>query len=210
MSKKLLLHCCCAPCTSGVVPQLIDNFDITLFFFNPNIDTEFEFNRRLKTMEQYVEEYFKHTGKKLELIVIPYDHLEFQQTAMFLDKEPEGGARCSFCMKLRLDYTAKYAKEHGYDLFCSTLSVSPHKNHQHINDLGESVAEKYGANYLPNNFKKNDGFLLSVTTSYEYKLYRQKYCGCEYAKSHIDPNEEFMEILLSDKEPKELSQAKKK
>lgn len=194
MKKKLLLHSCCAPCTSGVVPQLSE-YNITLLFYNPNIDTLFEYNRRLETLKDYIKKYNSEFKAKLKLIAIPYNHEEFEPTALVLKDEPEGGRRCTFCTEMRLDYTAKYAKEHGFDIFCSTLSVSPHKNHELINNLGKAVSEKHGVEYLPNNFKKDNGFLMSVQNSYKYGLYRQKYCGCEFAKSHIDPREEFLELL---------------
>ena len=188
MKKKLLLHSCCAPCTSGVVPQL-DNYDITLLFYNPNIDTQDEYDRRLKTLEDYVSKYNEEFACDLKLIAIPYDHGEFKTTAILMKDQPEGGRRCLFCMEMRLDYTAKYASEHGYDIFCSTLSVSPHKNHEFINSLGERVSSEHNIEYLPNNFKKNNGFLMSTRNSQKYGLYRQNYCGCEFAKSHLKPNE---------------------
>ena len=194
MKKKLLLHCCCAPCTSGVVPQL-DDYDLTLFFYNPNIDTLEEFNRRLATLEEYVSKYNEEFSANLSIITIPYNHDEFELTALALKDEPEGGKRCSFCMEMRLDYTGKYARENGFDLFCSTLSVSPHKNNELINYLGGVVSNKYGIEYLPNNFKKDNGFLMSVQNSHKYGLYRQRYCGCEFAKSHIKPHEDFIKKL---------------
>lgn len=184
MKKKLLLHSCCAPCTSGVIPQLND-YDITLLFYNPNIDTEEEYNRRLETLYSYLKQYNQEYNTDIEVIVIGYNHEEYLSIAKELSLEKEGGKRCQFCIAQRLEFTAQYAKDHGFDLFCSTLSVSPHKNHNFINEVGENLSKQYNIEYLPNNFKKNDGFLNSIRNSNKYNLYRQNYCGCEFAKSHL-------------------------
>lgn len=181
--KKMLLHCCCAPCSSGVVPQL-ETYDITLYFYNPNIDTIGEYNRRLDAVKDYVEKYNHETGRNIKYIAEPYIHNEFlDKVTDTLKKEREGGARCNVCISIRLDKTAKYAKEQGYDIFSSTLSVSPHKNHELINNIGKELSEKYNIEYLENNFKKNNGFLNSINNSKRYGLYRQNYCGCEFAKN---------------------------
>lgn len=177
MKKKILLHSCCAPCTSGVVWQLTD-YDITLLFYNPNLDSEDEYNRRLEAMEILVEKLNTDFNYDLKLIVIPYNHNEFSNKVTEHLNDPEGGERCSICIELRLDYTANYAKNHGYDIWASTLSVSPHKNHELINNIGQNLQKKYNASYLPNNFKKNNGFLRSIELSKKYQIYRQKYCGC--------------------------------
>ena len=179
--KKLLLHSCCAPCSSGVVPQL-EEYDITLLFYNPNIDTEEEFNRRVEAIKQYVNLYNKEYNKDIKYIIIPYNHNEYLDRAKSLSFEEEGGKRCEVCIDIRLDFTGKYAKEHGYDIFASTLSVSPHKDNNLINKLGEIIGNKYQIEHLPNNFKKDNGFLNSVLNSRKYNLYRQNYCGCEFAK----------------------------
>jgi predicted adenine nucleotide alpha hydrolase (AANH) superfamily ATPase len=184
MKKKLLLHSCCAPCTSGVIPQL-NEYEITLLFYNPNIDTEEEYNLRLNTLKEYLVQYNEELSTNITLIEIPYNHDEYIIDASQLRCEPEGGARCKYCIAQRMEFTAKYARENGYDIFCSTLSVSPHKNHEVINTIGEELSQKYSIQYLPNNFKKNNGYLNSIRNSEKYKLYRQKYCGCEFAKSHL-------------------------
>ncbi|MBE5735972.1 MAG: epoxyqueuosine reductase QueH [Clostridiales bacterium] len=178
---KLLLHACCAPCSSGVVPQLIDTWDITLLFYNPNINTEEEFNRRAKAMELYVKKFNKEFKSDIKLVIIPYEHDKFIIGARGQETEPEGGKRCDYCIAMRLGFTAEYAKDNGYNTFASTLSVSPHKNYKTINNIGEILSEKYSVNYLPSNFKKNNGFLNSIRNSTKYGLYRQGYCGCEYA-----------------------------
>lgn len=184
MNKKLLLHSCCAPCTSGVLPQL-EGYDITLLFYNPNIDTEDEFNLRAKTLEDYVSKYNNEFGLNIEYIIVPYNHSDFLSGAKALKDQPEGGKRCCFCISQRLDFTAKYAMENGYDIFASTLSVSPHKNHNFINDTGIMYSKKYRIDYLSSDFKKNNGFLHSIQNSKKYNLYRQNYCGCEFAKTHL-------------------------
>ena len=183
--KKLLLHACCAPCSSGVVPQLED-MDITLLFYNPNIDTIDEYNLRLDALRTYVEKYNTEYDANIKYIAIPYSHDEFIDQITSLEDEKEGGLRCNKCIDLRLDFTGKYASDNGYDIFASTLSVSPHKNYKLINTLGEKISEKYNIAYLPSNFKKNNGFLNSINNSKKYELYRQAYCGCEFAKSHLN------------------------
>ena len=184
MKKKLLLHSCCAPCSSGVIPQLQD-FDITLLFYNPNIDTVEEYNRRLDALKDYVKKYNKEFETQIKYIAIPYNHDEFLKNTTTLQEEKEGGARCNLCIEIRLDFTAKYAKDNNYDIFSSTLSVSPHKNHVVINKIGNALSKQYNIEYLENNFKKNNGFLTSIENSKKYGIYRQNYCGCEFAKNHL-------------------------
>ena len=176
--KKMLLHSCCAPCTSGVVGQL-EEYDITLFFYNPNLDSLEEYNRRLDALYTLVECMNRDYNYNLKVIAIPYNHEEFTTKIAGLENEPEGGSRCKVCIGLRLDFAGQYAKENGYDIFASTLSISPHKDYQMINSLGDSISKKYGIEYLPSNFKKNDGFLNSIKLSKEYGIYRQRYCGCK-------------------------------
>ncbi len=166
---KLLLHVCCAPCSAGVFPRL-NGFEILPYYYNPNIDTEQEYVLRA--------EQFGKLG--IEPIIEKYEHGEFLQIARGLENEPEGGSRCKACIALRLERAAQKAVELKADLFCSTLSVSPHKDARFINETGEALAEKYGVPFLPNDFKKENGFLLSVQRSRELALYRQAYCGCEY------------------------------
>ena len=174
---KLLLHSCCAPCTSGVLPQL-SGYDITLLFYNPNIDTMEEYNKRLNALYDFVEKFSLDTNTTYNIIAIPYNHEEFTSKIMGLENEPEGGNRCTKCIDLRIGFTAKYAKEHGYDLYASTLSVSPHKNHELINQIGDKYSKALNVEYMPSNFKKNNGFLMSVQNSKKYGIYRQRYCGC--------------------------------
>ena len=176
MKKKMLLHSCCAPCTSGVAWQLTD-YDVTLLFYNPNIDTIEEYNKRLDALKHLVEKLNEDYSYNLKLISIPYDHSEFTNRTIGMENDREGGDRCTKCISLRLEYTANYAKQNGYDIWASTLSVSPHKNHELINKIGTEL-EKTTCKYLSSNFKKNNGFLKSIELSKHYKIYRQNYCGC--------------------------------
>lgn len=181
MRKKLLLHACCAPCCCGVIPQL-EEYDITLLFYNPNLDTLEEYNRRLEAMYTMIEYFNSKFDYNLKLIAIPYESTEFTSKVIGLENDPEGGKRCINCISIRLDFTGKYAKDNGYDLFASTLSVSPHKDNTLINNLGGNISTKYSIPYLPSNFKKNNGFLNSIKISKELGIYRQNYCGCSFAK----------------------------
>lgn len=175
--KKLLLHSCCAPCTSGVLWQLKD-YDTTLLFYNPNIDTIKEYNKRLDALYKFIEDLNKEENLNIKVIAVPYNHDEFSKLITGMENDKEGGTRCSICFSLRLDYTAKYAKDNGYDIFATTLTVSPHKNHNVINEIGTGIGHKYDIEYLPSNFKKNNGYLISIQNSKKYGIYRQIYCGC--------------------------------
>ena len=177
MKKKMLLHSCCAPCTSGVAWQLTD-YDITLLFYNPNLDSQEEYNRRLEALEILTKKLNEDYNYDLKLVAIPYNHSEFSDKIIGRENDQEGGKRCEICIDLRLDFTAQYAKDNGYDIWASTLSVSPHKDYNLINALGEKLEKKYGAKYYPSNFKKNNGFLKSIELSKKYGIYRQRYCGC--------------------------------
>lgn len=178
MRKKMLLHACCGPCASGVIPQLED-YNLTLLYYNPNIDTLEEYNKRYEALEIIVNEMNKEYGYDVNLIYIPYDHTEFSSKIKGYENEPEGGSRCDICFGIRLDFVGKYAKDNGYDIWASTLSVSPHKDYEKINRLGKNIATKYDCEYYPSNFKKNDGFLMSIRNSKKYGIYRQNYCGCK-------------------------------
>lgn len=168
--KKLLLHVCCAPCACGVLPRLRD-FTVLPFFYNPNIDTKEEYDLRAAQ--------FAKLGVTPEICA--YEPAEFLRVAQGMESEPEGGARCRACIALRLERTARRARETGADYFCSTLSVSPHKDARFINETGQALAARYGVAFLPNDFKKENGFLLSTQVSKEKGLYRQSYCGCAFA-----------------------------
>ena len=180
----LLLHACCAPCSSYVLEYLCRYFKITLLYYNPNISPETEYNAR-------AEELFRLAGAikgdfegadDVKVIAAPYEPEPYEALAKGREALPEGGARCLDCYRLRLEYTAKAAKDGGFDYFCTTLSISPHKNAAALNGIGASLSEAYGVPYLFSDFKKNGGYLRSCELSKKYSLYRQNYCGCEASK----------------------------
>ena len=177
---RLLLHACCAPCSSYVVEYLSEYFELTLFYYNPNIYPEAEYNKRGLQFEKLLLK----TGRGAGLIICGYTPDAFAEAVRSLEHEPEGGARCAVCFRLRLEASAFYAKEHGFDLFTTTLSVSPHKNSALLNEIGGELAQKHGVGFLFSDFKKKEGYKRSLTLSAEYDLYRQDYCGCEYSIRH--------------------------
>ena len=181
---SLLLHSCCGPCSSAVVERLVDEFEVTIFFYNPCITDEEEYRKRkeaqLKLIEKFNEE---NIGKaKVSFMEGEYRPSEFFKAAKGFESEPEGGARCSVCFTQRLEKTAETASMKGYDYFGTTLTVSPHKNYKLISEIGRSIALRYGLSFLDRDFKKKDGFKRSIELSKKYELYRQNYCGCEYSK----------------------------
>lgn len=175
---KLLLHACCGPCSSYVIEYLSKYFDITIYYFNPNIYPEEEYIRRLEELKKFINS-FNSTVKVIEETYIPE---EFYKNIKGLEKLGEKSKRCYCCYKLRLDKSAKYAKENNYDYFTTTLSISPYKNAEWINEIGIELEKKYGIKYLFADFKKKNGYKRSLELSKEYKLYRQEYCGCVYSK----------------------------
>jgi predicted adenine nucleotide alpha hydrolase (AANH) superfamily ATPase len=179
---RLLLHSCCAPCSSYVLECLTKRFDVTVFFYNPNIYPEKEYETRLYWQKHLISTLYPD----VRLVGTEYRDGEFLSAASGLETEPEGGARCERCFELRIDETAKTAAESGFPWFCSTLSVSPHKNAELINAVGQAASEKYGVMWLPSDFKKRGGYLRSVSLSKELRLYRQKYCGCVFGKNIVE------------------------
>ena len=178
---KLLLHACCAPCSSAVLESIKDFFDITLFFYNPNISPKSEFDFRLCELERFVNE-MGLCGVK---IVAPeYNESEFDEIASGREAEAEGGARCALCYRLRLEKTAEYANQNGFDFFTTTLSISPYKNAQLLNQIGDEISQKYGVSHLNADFKKAEGYKRSCELSRKFNLYRQNYCGCIYSKQN--------------------------
>ena len=178
MKKKMLLHSCCGPCSTSVIDRLKDEYDLTIFYYNPNIYPQEEYQKRLAEQQKYV------SLIGLDIVVIDgtyVDNADFEGHCVGLENEKEGGARCSVCFAYRLDKTAQYAKQNGYDIFATTLTVSPHKNAKVINDIGLKIAQKYNIEYLVADFKKQDGYLKSIRLSQKYSLYRQNYCGCKYS-----------------------------
>lgn len=183
---RLLLHACCAPCSSSVIPALVDRFSITVFFHNPNITPREEFYYRLRELYRLVEEMGL---TDVEIVAPEYDEQEFLQIAKGRENLPEGGARCKDCYSLRLEKTAEYAKEKGFEYFTTTLSVSPYKNAQYLNEIGEALGDEYGVKYLVSDFKKKDGYKKSCENSKKYGLYRQNYCGCIFSKAQGEAKE---------------------
>lgn len=181
---KLFLHSCCAPCSSYTLEYLNNYFDITVYYFNPNISPKAEFDKRYAEQKRLIEALpSKHP---IKLVCGEYDYNDFLKIAKGYEKVPEGGERCFRCYRMRLESTAKLAKEQGFDYFCTTLSISPLKNSQKINEIGYEVAEKYGIKWLPSDFKKKEGYKRSIELSREYQLYRQNFCGCVFSKENKD------------------------
>ena len=178
---RLLLHVCCAPCSTACLEQLTEAFQVTCFYYNPNIEPEAEFEHRLSELIRLTDE-MPLEGVP-EVIRGEYEHERFLELARGLEDVPEGGERCTRCYRLRLEKTAQAARDGGYDYFTTTLSVSPYKNAEKLNTIGATLAESYGVPYLFSDFKKHDGYLRSIRLSVEYGLYRQDYCGCVYSKA---------------------------
>lgn len=177
---KLLLHSCCAPCSSYVLEYLSKYFEITIYYYNPNIDTKDEFDLRSREQIKLIND--MHKTREINYVIETFDPNEFEEIAKGHEEDKEGGERCTLCYNLRLEKTAKYAKENGFDYFTTTLSISPYKNSQKLNNIGEKLGEKYNVNYLYADFKKNNGYKRSIELSKMYNLYRQDYCGCKYSK----------------------------
>lgn len=177
---RLLIHGCCAPCSSYCLEYLSQYFSITLYFYNPNIYPESEYSLRSDEARRFISEMdFKHP---VEFIEGAFDPKEFYDAVKGYEKDPEGGERCFRCYRLRLESTAKLAKELGFDYFTTTLSISPLKRADKINEIGEEIAEIYQVKHLPSDFKKKNGYKRSTELSKEYGLYRQDYCGCVFSK----------------------------
>lgn len=176
---RLLLHVCCAPCSSAVLELLCAHFDVTCYYYNPNISPRSEFDKRIAELRRLTDE--MPLSKKPAVIEGAYDETRFSDIARGLEDLPEGGERCFKCYRLRLSETAKLAREQGYEYFTTTLSVSPYKNAAKLNQLGGELAKEYGVSYLFSDFKKSDGYLRSIRMSEKYRLYRQNYCGCVYS-----------------------------
>ncbi len=178
--SKLLLHVCCAPCSSHVLELLEKQYDITVYFYNPNITERDEYDKRYNELQRFIKEAPFAVG--VMAVDAGYDADAFFEMSRGMEHLPERGARCYECYKLRLEATAKYAKEKGFDVFTTSLSISPHKNATWINEIGAMCSEKYEIDYLYSDFKKKDGYRRSIQLSKEYDLYRQDYCGCIYSR----------------------------
>lgn len=178
LRPRLLLHACCAPCSSATLERLARHFDLTILYYNPNIYPPEEYHRREAELERFVEQ----AGYHYPVVELPYNPQEFYDAVKGLEQEPEKGERCTVCYRLRLEQTARYAAEHGFDWFCTTLSISPMKDPVRINTLGTELGARYGVWFLPSEFRKKDGYKRSLALSAEYGLYRQDYCGCVFSK----------------------------
>lgn len=179
IKPKLLLHSCCAPCSSAILEFLQEYFEITIYFFNPNITFQEEYLKRLEEQK----EYHKKRGYQINVIEGRYNpDIDFFQNIKGLENEKEGGKRCHQCYRIRLEETVKKAKEDGYEYFTTVLSISPMKNAQWINEIGEELEKKYEVKFLNGDFKKKGRYLRSIEVSKEYELYRQDYCGCIFSK----------------------------
>lgn len=180
----LLLHSCCAPCSSYVLEYLSNYFKITIYYYNPNISPYDEFKKRVEEQKRLIKEL--PTKNEIEFIEGIYDNDLYEQTISGLEEEKEGGPRCFLCYRMRLENTARLAKEKGFDYFTTTLSISPYKNSKVLNTIGEELGNKYDVKYLYADFKKKDGYKRSIELSKIYGLYRQDYCGCKYSKRKED------------------------
>lgn len=185
---KLLLHICCISCGAYVCETLVEDYDVVLFFYNPNIYPKEEYIKRLSTVNE--------TAKKLNLKIIigNYDHELWLDKIKGLEEEPEKGARCSICYLDRINMTAKFAKENNFDIFATTLTISPHKDSNKILNIGNNLSKNLCINFLEKDFKKKDGFKKSVELSCKLNLYRQNYCGCEFSKMTKRKNSEIKSI----------------
>ncbi|OCB01113.1 epoxyqueuosine reductase QueH [Clostridium beijerinckii] len=177
----LLLHSCCAPCSSYVLEYLSQYFKITIFFYNPNIYPMEEYTRRVAEQKGLILE--MKVKNEIRFIEGKYDTESFYKLTKGLEEEKEGGVRCFNCYELRLNEAAIMAKEKGYDYFTTTLSISPHKNSAKLNEIGKSLSEEHDVKYLYSDFKKKEGYKRSIELSKQYKLYRQDYCGCVFSKN---------------------------
>ena len=188
--KKILLHSCCAPCSSYVITFLSNYFDITVLYYNPNIAPKEEYEKRKKEQIRLINTL--NTKNKLDFLDCDYDNDIYNNKIIGYEEYKEGGGRCHICFNLRLEKTAILAKKHNYDYFCSTLTVSPHKNSKVINEIGESISQKYDIKWLYSDFKKNEGFKQSIELSKKYELYRQDYCGCIYSKKAKEKQDQLV------------------
>ncbi len=174
----LLLHACCAPCSSAVLEKLANDFQVTMYFYNPNITSKVEYDKRKKELQRFL----KTCYPMISLLDTNYCNDDFLSAVKGLEKEKEGGKRCYICYELRLKQTAKVAKENHFDYFTTTLSISPYKNSTWLNEIGETLSKEYNISYLYADFKKKNGYQRSIELSKKYHLYRQDYCGCIYSK----------------------------
>ncbi len=186
---KILLHSCCAPCSTHCIKTLTPYFDITVLYYNPNIEPYEEYLKRKEEEIRFINE-FPHTNK-IDIMDCDYDNDLFLEMSKGLEMEPERGARCIKCYYLRMNKTAIEAKNNNYDYFATTLTLSPLKDAKKLNEIGEKLQEKHNVKYLYSDFKKKEGYKDSIEMSKEYNLYRQDYCGCKFSKRDRDKEKEL-------------------
>lgn len=185
----ILLHSCCGPCSSSVLELLSKYFDVTVLWYNPNLYPEAEYDKRLETQKQLIDAIAKD-GVHAKLLVEPWRSEDYFSRIKGLENEPEEGKRCLECFKIRLDGTARIAKERGFEWFCTTLTVSSRKDAVAINAIGREAEAKYGVKWLPSEFKKREGNHRSIILSEKYGLYRQEYCGCVFSLANREKHDE--------------------
>lgn len=194
---RLLLHSCCAPCSSYVMEYLREHFRITVFYYNPNITSDSEYTYRLAEEKRLIEAYNKQVetqdfagmhstpaAMKIDMLEAPYDPDNYLTAVKGYESCPEGGDRCGICFEMRLRRTAQEALKGGYDFFTTTLTISPLKNAARLNEIGEKMAGEYGVKFLPSDFKKKNGYKRSIELSAEFDLYRQNFCGCAFSRNN--------------------------
>lgn len=179
-TPRLLLHACCGPCSSYVLEYLSAYFYITLYYYNPNIAPREEYDHRAAALRRLTEEL--PTPHEVSVTICDYDPAPFYEAARGLEHEPEGGARCEQCFRLRLEQAARAARDGGFDYFTTTLSISPHKDAFLLNQIGREMGRKYGVTYLCADFKKKGGYQRSIELCRQYGIYRQNYCGCTFSR----------------------------
>ena len=177
---KLLLHACCAPCSSAVLEKLANFFEVTIYFYNPNIDSKEEYQKRIDELRRFINEF--DTKYEVSLLEGEYEPDKFHEMAKGMEHLPEKGKRCYYCYEIRLKDTARIANKYGFPFFTTTLSLSPHKNANWINEIGKRLEDDIKSTFLYSDFKKEEGYKRSIELSKEYNLYRQDYCGCIYSK----------------------------
>jgi hypothetical protein len=188
---RLLLHSCCGPCSTAVIERVLEHFDVTVFYYNPNIDDEEEYELRKYNQIKYIRKRYGEEGP-VKFLEGEHDPGRFLEGTEGHEEDPEGGERCRLCFALRLSETAHNAKELGFDYFTTTLTVSPMKDPQTINPLGEAIGRAYGVEYLFSDFKKKGGYQRSIELSRKYGLYRQHFCGCRFSKPRDPENDEAL------------------
>lgn len=192
---RLFLHSCCAPCSSYCLEYLCRYFAITVFYFNPNISAEEEYRKRVREQKRLIAQYnAEQKGYPIEIVEGDYDPASFFHMAKGYENCPEGGERCFKCFEMRLGETAHKAKEGGFDYFATTLTISPLKNAEKINEIGQALAKETGVAWLPSDFKKKEGYKRSIELSAQYDLYRQDYCGCAFSKAEREKEKKLRNL----------------